>query len=279
MAEEMEIIMEKPIKEPTILDSVIDPSLKKTHKIEVNNAKVWYGDFEAIKGIDMTIKANTVTAFIGPSGCGKSTFLRLFNRMNDYVDSFRMEGKIKIDGKNINKKKVNVEELRKEVGMVFQKPNPFPKSIFENVAYGLKIQGIKDKKFINERVEKALRQADLWNEVKDNLKKSGLALSGGQQQRLCIARTLAVEPSIILMDEPTSSLDPISTAKIEQLIFELKKKYTIVIVTHNMQQASRISDYTAFFYLGELIEFNKTKTIFTNPEKKQTENYITGRFG
>lgn len=279
MAEEMEIIMEKPIKEPKILDSVIDPSLKKTHKIEVNNAKVWYGDFEAIKGIDMTIKANTVTAFIGPSGCGKSTFLRLFNRMNDYVDSFRMEGKIKIDGKNINKKKVNVEELRKEVGMVFQKPNPFPKSIFENVAYGLKIQGIKDKKFINERVEKALRQADLWNEVKDNLKKSGLALSGGQQQRLCIARTLAVEPSIILMDEPTSALDPISTAKIEQLIFDLKKKYTIVIVTHNMQQASRISDYTAFFYLGELIEFNKTKTIFTNPEKKQTENYITGRFG
>ncbi|MGB5666010.1 MAG: phosphate ABC transporter ATP-binding protein PstB [Maribacter sp.] len=271
--------MEKPIKEPKILDSVIDPSLKKTHKIEVNNAKVWYGDFEAIKGIDMTIKANTVTAFIGPSGCGKSTFLRLFNRMNDYVDSFRMEGKIKIDGKNINKKKVNVEELRKEVGMVFQKPNPFPKSIFENVAYGLKIQGIKDKKFINERVEKALRQADLWNEVKDNLKKSGLALSGGQQQRLCIARTLAVEPSIILMDEPTSALDPISTAKIEQLIFDLKKKYTIVIVTHNMQQASRISDYTAFFYLGELIEFNKTKTIFTNPEKKQTENYITGRFG
>jgi len=203
----------------------------------------------------------------------------LFNRMNDYVDSFRMEGKIKIDDKNIYKKKVNVEELRKDVGMVFQKPNPFPKSIFDNVAYGLKIQGIKDKKFINERVEKALRQADLWNEVKDDLKKSGLALSGGQQQRLCIARTLAVEPSIILMDEPTSALDPISTAKIEELIFELKKKYTIVIVTHNMQQASRISDYTAFFYMGELIEFDKTKKIFTNPEKKQTENYITGRFG
>ena len=279
MAEEMEIIMEKPIKEPTILDSVIDTSLKKTHKIEVNGAKVWYGDFEAIKGIDMTIKANTVTAFIGPSGCGKSTFLRLFNRMNDYVDSFKMEGKIKIDGNNIYKKKVNVEELRKEVGMVFQKPNPFPKSIFENVAYGLKIQGIKDKKFINDRVEKALRQADLWDEVKDDLKKSGLALSGGQQQRLCIARTLAVEPSIILMDEPTSALDPISTAKIEQLIFELKKKYTIVIVTHNMQQASRISDYTAFFYMGELIEYDKTKIIFTNPSKKQTENYITGRFG
>ncbi|UMB62240.1 phosphate ABC transporter ATP-binding protein PstB [Lutibacter sp. A80] len=233
----------------------------------------------AIKGIDMNIKPNTVTAFIGPSGCGKSTFLRLFNRMNDYVDAFKMEGKIKLNGKNIYKSKVNVEELRKEVGMVFQKPNPFPKSIFENVAYGLKIQGITDKKLINERVEKALKQADLWEEVKDNLKKSALALSGGQQQRLCIARTLAVEPSIILMDEPTSALDPISTAKIEDLIFELKEKYTIVIVTHNMQQASRISDYTAFFYIGELIEFDKTKTIFTNPEKQQTENYITGRFG
>ncbi|PKA83151.1 phosphate ABC transporter ATP-binding protein (PhoT family) [Ulvibacter sp. MAR_2010_11] len=275
----MEIIAEQPRHKKMILDSIVDPSLKKTPKIEVTDAKVWYGDFCAIKGIDMTIKANTVTAFIGPSGCGKSTFLRLFNRMNDYVDGFKMEGKIKVDGNSIYKKKVNVEELRKEIGMVFQKPNPFPKSIYENVAYGLRIQGIKDKKFINERVEKALRQADLWDEVKDDLKKSGLALSGGQQQRLCIARTLAVEPSIILMDEPTSALDPISTAKIEELIFQLKKKYTIVIVTHNMQQASRISDYTAFFYLGELIEFDKTKTIFTNPAKTQTENYITGRFG
>jgi phosphate transport system ATP-binding protein len=261
------------------MDKIIDKSLKKTHTIEVNDAKVWYDDFMAIKGIDMIIKPNTVTSFIGPSGCGKSTFLRLFNRMNDYVDGFRMEGEIRVNGKNIYKKKVKVEELRKEIGMVFQKPNPFPKSIFDNVAYGLKIQGIKDKKFISERVEKALKQADLWDDVKDNLKKSALALSGGQQQRLCIARTLAVEPSIILMDEPTSALDPISTSKIEDLIFSLKEKYTIVIVTHNMQQASRISDYTAFFYLGELIEFNKTKTIFTNPEKKQTENYITGRFG
>ncbi len=275
----MEIIMEEHSKELKIMDSVIDPSLKKKPKIEVTGSSVWYGDFQAIKAIDMNIKANSVTAFIGPSGCGKSTFLRLFNRMNDYVESFRMEGKVKIDDKNIYKKKINVEELRKEVGMVFQKPNPFPKSIFDNVAYGLKIQGIKDKKFISERVEKALRQADLWIEVKDNLKKSGLALSGGQQQRLCIARTLAVEPSIILMDEPTSALDPISTAKIEELIFELKKKYTIVIVTHNMQQASRISDYTAFFYMGELIEYDKTKKIFTNPSIKQTENYITGRFG
>lgn len=279
MAEKMEITIEKTYPKQMTLDKIIDPSLKKVSKIEASAIKVWYGDFQAIKGIDMSIKANSVTAFIGPSGCGKSTFLRLFNRMNDYVDGFKMDGKIKIDGDNIYKKKVNVEELRKQIGMVFQKPNPFPKSIFENVAYGLRIQGIKDKKFIMDRVEKALRQADLWEEVKDNLKKSGLALSGGQQQRLCIARTLAVEPSIILMDEPTASLDPISTAKIEELIFNLKEKYTIIIVTHNMQQASRISDYTAFFYLGELIEYNKTKIIFTNPEKTQTENYITGRFG
>lgn len=275
----MEIIMETTSNEEIVLDKIIDSSLKRRAKIEVKNVKVWYDTFNAIKGIDMNIKPNTVTAFIGPSGCGKSTFLRLFNRMNDYVDGFKMEGKIKVNGNNIYKKKVNVEELRKEIGMVFQKPNPFPKSIFDNVAYGLKIQGIKDKDLIKERVETSLKQVALWDEVKDNLKKSALALSGGQQQRLCIARTLAVEPSIILMDEPTSALDPISTAKVEELIFELKKKYTIIIVTHNMQQASRISDYTAFFYLGDLIEYNKTKTIFTNPEKKQTENYITGRFG
>jgi len=275
----MEVIVERSIEKKMTLDPVIDPSLKKIPMIETKDAKVWYGDFQAIKGIDMTIKPNTITAFIGPSGCGKSTFLRLFNRMNDYVESFRMEGKIKINGSNIYKNKVNVEELRKEVGMVFQKPNPFPKSIFENVAYGLKIQGIKDKEFIEERVESSLKQVTLWDEVKDDLKKSGIALSGGQQQRLCIARTLAVEPSIILMDEPTSALDPISTAKIEELIFKLKEKYTIVIVTHNMQQAGRISDYTAFFYMGDLIEYDKTKTIFTNPAKTQTENYITGRFG
>lgn len=271
--------MEPSIMKINTLDRIIDPSLKKVPKIDLQNVKVWYDDFMAIKGIDMTIKQNTVTAFIGPSGCGKSTFLRMINRMNDYVDGYKMEGKIKIDGDNIYKKRVNVEELRKKVGMVFQKPNPFPKSIFDNVAYGLKIQGIKDKDFIAEKVESSLKQVALWEEVKDDLKKSGMALSGGQQQRLCIARTLAVEPSIILMDEPTSALDPISTAKIEELIFELKEKYTIVIVTHNMQQASRISDYTAFFYIGELIEFDKTKKIFTNPEKTQTENYITGRFG
>jgi len=279
MAKEMEIKMSKIKTETFNKAKKLDLVENHAARIEAKGIKVWYDDFNAIKGINMEIKPNTVTAFIGPSGCGKSTFLRLFNRMNDYVEGFRMEGKIKINGENVYKNNVNVEELRKEVGMVFQKPNPFPKSIFENVAYGLKIQGIKDKKFINERVEKALRQADLWEEVKDNLKKSALALSGGQQQRLCIARTLAVEPSIILMDEPTSALDPISTAKIEDLIFSLKEKYTVIIVTHNMQQASRISDYTAFFYIGDLIEFDKTKKIFTNPAEKQTENYITGRFG
>lgn len=258
---------------------VIDKSIKRKHKLETKGVKVFYDDFMAIKGIDMTIKANKVTAFIGPSGCGKSTFLRLFNRMNDYVDGFRLEGEVRIDGENIYKKKINVEQLRKQVGMVFQKPNPFPKSIFENVAYGLRIQGINDKKYLNEKVENSLKQVALWDEVKDDLNKSAIALSGGQQQRLCIARTLAVEPSIILMDEPTSALDPLSTAKIEELIYALKENYTIVIVTHNMQQAGRISDYTAFFYLGELIEYDRTKKIFTNPEKQQTENYITGRFG
>ncbi|WP_051205564.1 phosphate ABC transporter ATP-binding protein PstB [Salinimicrobium xinjiangense] len=257
----------------------IDKTLKRKHKLQAKEVKVFYDDFMAIKGIDMNIRANKITAFIGPSGCGKSTFLRLFNRMNDYVDGFRLEGEILIDGENIYKKKVNVEQLRKQVGMVFQKPNPFPKSIYENVAYGLKIQGIKDKNFLRQKVEDSLKQVGLWNEVKEDINKSALALSGGQQQRLCIARTLAVEPSIILMDEPTSALDPISTAKIEELIYELKEKYTIVIVTHNMQQAGRISDYTAFFYMGELIEYDKSKKLFTNPEKKQTENYITGRFG
>jgi phosphate transport system ATP-binding protein len=262
-----------------IEDPKTETPIAEKYKLQTKDVNVFYGDFQAIKDVSMNIKPRSITAFVGPSGCGKSTFLRLFNRMNDYIEDFKMEGKIKIDDTNIYKKKIQLEQLRKEVGMVFQKPNPFPKSIFENVAYGLKIQGIKDKKLIAERVEKALIQADLWNEVKDNLNKSALTLSGGQQQRLCIARTLAVEPSIILMDEPTSALDPISTAKIEELIYHLKKDYTIIIVTHNMQQASRISDYTAFFYMGELIEFDKTKKIFTNPEKKRTENYITGRFG
>ena len=268
-----EILIEK--NNTNDIENIADQKIK----LQAKKVNVFYDDFQAIKEISMDVIPNTVTAFIGPSGCGKSTFLRLFNRMNDYVDNFRMEGKIKIDDKNIYKNKVQVEELRKNIGMVFQKPNPFPKSIYENVAYGLKIQGLSDKKLIENRVEKALKQADLWNEVKDNLNKSALALSGGQQQRLCIARTLAVQPSIILMDEPTSALDPISTAKIEELIHQLKEEYTIIIVTHNMQQAARISDFTAFFYMGELIEFDKTKKIFTNPKKRQTENYITGRFG
>ena len=248
-------------------------------KLQATNVDVFYDKFQAVKGVSMGMIANTVTALIGPSGCGKSTFLRLFNRMNDYIDKFSLKGEIILDDKNIYGKNIDVEQLRKDIGMVFQKPNPFPKSIFENVAYGLRIQGIKDKSFIADRVETALKQADLWKEVKDDLKKSALALSGGQQQRVCIARTLAVEPSVILMDEPTSALDPISTAKIEDLIFQLKEKYTIVIVTHNMQQAGRISDYTAFFYIGELIEHGETKQIFTKPAHERTENYISGRFG
>lgn len=247
--------------------------------IVTEDLNAYYGDNHVLKNINLSINENTVTALIGPSGCGKSTFLRTLNRMNDYIDSFRVEGKIKIDGKDIYGNKVKAEELRQKVGMVFQKPNPFPKSIFENVAYGLKILGTKDKKHITERVEKSLKQAALWNEVKDILHKPALSLSGGQQQRLCIARTLAVKPSIVLMDEPASALDPISTAKIEELILELKEKYTIVIVTHNMQQAARVSDRTAFFYLGELVEYSKTSEMFTNPKNKRTENYITGRFG
>lgn len=247
--------------------------------IEAKNVNVYYGDNHVLKDISLTIRENSVTAFIGPSGCGKSTFLRTLNRMNDYIDSFKKKGKVFIDGKEIYDKKVRVEELRRKVGMVFQKPNPFPKTIYENVAYGLKIHGMTDKLEINERVEKSLKQAALWGEVKDKLSKPALSLSGGQQQRLCIARTLAVKPSIILMDEPASALDPLSTSKIEELIHELKEKYTIVIVTHNMQQAARVSDRTAFFYLGDLVEYDKTSVIFTNPANKQTENYITGRFG
>lgn len=255
------------------------PKKKKKNKLEAKNVDVFYGDFQAIDNISLNIKANAVTAFIGPSGCGKSTFLRLYNRMNDYIEKFSMNGEILLDGKNIYDKDIKVEELRKTVGMVFQKPNPFPKSIFENVAYGLRIQGIKDKDFIEERVVTSLKQVTLWDEIKDDIKKQALALSGGQQQRLCIARALAVKPSVILMDEPTSALDPISTGKLEDLIYSLKENYTIVIVTHNMQQAGRISDYTAFLYMGRLIEYGNTKKIFTNPEKDRTQNYITGRFG
>ncbi len=248
-------------------------------KIDAQHVDFYYGDFHALKNISMEIEENTCVAFIGPSGCGKSTFLRLFNRMNDLIPNTRMEGQIKIDGQDIYAKNVQVDVLRKKVGMVFQKPNPFPKSIFENVAYGLRVNGVKDKKYIEEKVEFSLKQAALWEEVKDKLQKSAFDLSGGQQQRLCIARALAISPSIILMDEPASALDPISTTKIEDLIYTLKKEYTIVIVTHSMQQAARVSDKTGYFYLGELIEYDDTRKIFTKPEKESTQNYITGRFG
>ena len=247
--------------------------------IDAKEVNFYYGDFHALKNITMEMERNTVTAFIGPSGCGKSTFLRLLNRMNDLIPGTRLTGEILIDGENIYARQTEVVELRKKVGMVFQKPNPFPKSIFENVAYGLRVNGIKDRALIAERVERSLQGAALWNEVKDKLKKSAFELSGGQQQRLCIARALAVEPSILLMDEPASALDPISTTKIEDLIYELKKEYTIVIVTHNMQQAARVSDRTAFFYLGELIEYDDTQKIFVNPTREATQNYVTGRFG
>jgi len=249
------------------------------HKLETKAINLHYGDFHALKGISMVAKENTVTALIGPSGCGKSTYLRLFNRMNDLIDNVEISGQVLVEGEDIYSRKVQVDDLRKKVGMVFQKPNPFPKSIFENVAYGLRVNGIKDKKFVEERVISSLEQAALWNEVKDKLNKSAFELSGGQQQRLCIARALAIQPSVLLMDEPASALDPLSTSKIEELIYSLKKDYTIVIVTHNMQQAGRVSDYTAFFYLGSLVEYNETKIIFTNPQHTQTQNYITGRFG
>lgn len=248
-------------------------------KIEAKHVNFHYGAFHALKDIDMSIEEHEVVAFIGPSGCGKSTFLRLFNRMNDLIPGTRLEGKITIDGQDIYDRSVNVDELRKNVGMVFQRPNPFPKSIYENVAYGLRVNGVKDERFIAGQVEKSLRGAALWDEVKDKLKKSAYALSGGQQQRLCIARAMAVSPSVLLMDEPASALDPISTAKVEELIHEIKKEYTIIIVTHNMQQATRVSDKTAFFYMGRLVEYDKTTKIFTNPDKEETQNYITGRFG
>lgn len=254
-------------------------SKSQSFKLQAKNVDVFYGDFQAIDDISLNILENSITAFIGPSGCGKSTFLRLFNRMNDYIDGFNMNGKILLDNKDIYDPDVKVEQLRKTVGMVFQKPNPFPKSIYENVAYGLRIQGIKDEELIESRVIKSLKQATLYSEIEGNMEKQALALSGGQQQRLCIARALAVKPSVLLMDEPTSALDPISSGKIEDLITELKKEFTIVIVTHNMQQAGRVSDNTAFLYMGNLVEYGDTQKIFTNPEKDRTQNYITGRFG
>jgi phosphate transport system ATP-binding protein len=247
-------------------------------KLETRNANLWYGEKQALKDISLGVEPNTVTAFIGPSGCGKSTLLRCFNRMNDLIENTKIEGDFFLDSDNIYTN-MDVYELRKKIGMVFQKPNPFPKSIFDNVAYGLRIMGEKNKTAIKDRVEISLKNAALWDEVSGILNKPALSLSGGQQQRLCIARTLAIEPTVVLMDEPASALDPISTSKIEDLIYELKKNFTIVIVTHNMQQAARVSNKTAFFYLGELIEFDETKKIFTNPQQKRTENYVTGRFG
>lgn len=251
----------------------------KDIKITVQNLSIYYGTNHALKHIGMEIPEKKVTAFIGPSGCGKSTFLRTLNRMNDLIPSARVEGEVIIDGVDIYGKDIDVVNLRKKVGMIFQKSNPFAKSIYENIAYGPRINGLNDKKKLDEIVETSLKHAAIWDEVKDRLHHSALGLSGGQQQRICIARTLAVNPDIILMDEPASALDPISTAKIEELIHELKKYFTIVIVTHNMQQAARTSDMTAFFYLGELVEMDKTRSIFTNPAKKQTEDYISGRFG
>lgn len=247
--------------------------------INIENLSLYYGESKALKEVTLDIEANKSTAFIGPSGCGKSTLLRCLNRLNDLIEGVKIEGEIKISGTNIYDPSVDLTNLRRSVGMVFQKSNPFPLSIYENIAYGLKIAGIKDKSKLDHVVEKSLKGAALWDEVKDRLNESAYSLSGGQQQRLCIARAIAVEPTILLMDEPCSALDPIATAKVEELIKELKKDYTIVIVTHNMQQASRVSDYTAFMFLGELIEFDETKTIFMNPSIQQTNDYISGRFG
>ena len=247
--------------------------------IEIKDVDLFYGDSQALKGISVSIQRKQVTAFIGPSGCGKSTLLRCLNRMNDLVDNVRVQGSIQLDGMEINSGVIDVIELRRRVGMVFQAFNPFPKSIYENVIYGLRIAGIRDKQSLDEAVERSLRGAALWDEVKDRLGESALGLSGGQMQRLCIARAIAVNPEVILMDEPCSALDPIATARIEDLIDDLKSRYTVVIVTHNMQQAARVSDYTAFLYLGEMVEFNETEAIFKHPERKKTQDYITGRFG
>ena len=248
-------------------------------KIKTEKLNLYYGSNHALKDIDMKIRANAVTALIGPSGCGKSTFLKTLNRMNDLIDSVRIEGKVYLDGENIYEPKVDATELRKRVGMVFQQPNPFPMSVYDNIAYGPRVQGIKNRDKLDEIVESSLRGAVIWDEVKDRLRKSALGLSGGQQQRLCIARALAVEPEVLLMDEPTSALDPISTLKVEELMSGLKRKYTVVIVTHNMQQAARVSDDTAFFLMGEVIEFDSTANLFSRPQDKRMKDYVTGRFG
>ncbi|MDQ7015326.1 MAG: phosphate ABC transporter ATP-binding protein PstB [Gammaproteobacteria bacterium] len=258
------------------------PALKLEEEqvsLQVKDLQLYYAEKRALHGINLDIPQKKVTAFIGPSGCGKSTLLRCFNRMNDLVDGCRIEGEITLDGENIYAPQVDVPDLRRRVGMVFQKPNPFPKSIYENVAYGLRLQGVNKRRLLDEVVESSLRRAALWDEVKDRLHDSAFGLSGGQQQRLVIARAVAIEPEVLLLDEPASALDPISTLKIEELIYELKSKYTLVIVTHNMQQAARVSDYTAFMYMGDLIEYGATDSLFTNPTQKQTEDYITGRYG
>jgi phosphate transport system ATP-binding protein len=256
-----------------------EPQATRPVKIEVRGFNFFYGESKVLHGIDLDIPEKQVTAFIGPSGCGKSTFLRSINRMNDIIPGARVEGRIAVGGQDLYAPNVDVVTLRRRIGMVFQKSNPFPKSIFENIAYGLRLGGMKDRRVLDETVERSLRRAALWDEVKDRLHGSALALSGGQQQRLCIARALAIDPEILLMDEPASALDPIATQKIEELVYELKDNYTIVIVTHNMQQAARVSDRTAFFMLGRLVEYDETRTIFMNPKQKMTEDYITGRFG
>ena len=268
--------------DPSLLERGADAAASAEQEetcIEVRDLDLYYGDKHALKSVNLSMPRKKVTAYIGPSGCGKSTLLRCFNRMNDLVDTARVTGEILIDGEDIHAPGVNVADLRRRVGMVFQKPNPFPKTIYENVAYGLRLQGINNRRVLDEVVEKSLRGAALWDEVKDRLQDNALGMSGGQQQRLVIARAIAVEPEVLLLDEPASALDPISTLKIEELIYELKDRYTIVIVTHNMQQAARVSDYTAFMYMGEMVEFGDTRTLFTTPSKKQTEDYITGRYG
>ncbi len=286
--DDSEITPEKEMTEQTRTHAIdINALARKNDKeqgeldfcLKVKNLNLFYGDQQALFDINMEMAKKRVTAYIGPSGCGKSTLLRCINRMNDLVDIARINGQVFLEGNDVYDKSVNVADLRRKVGMVFQKPNPFPKTIYENVAYGLRIQGVKDRRVLDEAVEKSLRGAALWDEVKDRLDDNALGLSGGQQQRLVIARAIAIEPEVLLLDEPASALDPISTLKIEELINDLKEDYTIVIVTHNMQQAARVSDYTAFMYMGELIEFGETSELFTNPKKKQTEDYITGRYG
>jgi phosphate transport system ATP-binding protein len=273
------MVEEKAVPPPTVEASRPQEAAPRTIRMEARGLSVFYGKTEAINKVSLEMEANKVTALIGPSGCGKSTFLRALNRMNDLIPTCHIKGQILLDGKDIYAQEMDVVDLRRMIGMIFQKSNPFPKSVFENVAYGLRVNGMRERGKIAEIVERSLKRAAIWDEVKDHLDRNALSFSGGQQQRLCIARALAIEPEVILMDEPASALDPISTAKIEELIFELKKKYTIMIVTHNMQQAARVSDFTGFFLLGDLVEFGVTHDLFTKPRNKRTEDYITGRFG